>query len=150
DLAEQYRLSKQLYDEWLALNSISESVRRMRGQIAELRPQLSEGDLKTHIDAFAEKLTALAGSGGGGPGGGAAAAAARPSAASITGRIRTLFGVIEDVDLAPTPQVSAAVPDVVKDSRALQETWQTIKLQDIPALNQELRAAGLVPIGLPK
>ena len=27
DLAEQFRLSKQLYDEWLALNSISERVR---------------------------------------------------------------------------------------------------------------------------
>jgi hypothetical protein len=35
------------------------------------------------------------------------------------------------------------VVEVLKDSRSLQESWQTIKSQDIPALNQELRAAGL-------
>jgi hypothetical protein len=142
DLAERYKLSKDLYDEWLALNSISESVRRIRGQIAELRPRVPEGDLKTHVDALAQKLQTLAGAGGGGPGGGAGAAAPA-SVTSTTGRVRTLFGLIEDVDLAPTPQVSAAIPDVVKDSRALQQIWQTIKSQDIPALNQELRAAGL-------
>lgn len=50
---------------------------------------------------------------------------------------------MEHVDLAPTPQAAAAVPDVVKDSRSLQESWQTIKSQEIPALNQELRGAGL-------
>src|SRR5882762_5141107 len=87
DLAEQFRLSKQLYDEWLALNSISESVRRIRGQIAELRPRVPEGDLKTHLNALSEKLQALTGAGGGGPGGGGAAATgARASVASTTGR----------------------------------------------------------------
>jgi photosystem II stability/assembly factor-like uncharacterized protein len=151
DLAEQFKLSKQLYDEWLALNSISESVRRIRGQIAELRPRVPDGDLKTHLNALGEKLQALAGAGGGGPGGGAGAApTARASVASTTGRVRTLFSLIEDVDLAPTPQAAAAVPDVLKDSRSLQENWQTIKSQDIPALNQELRAAGLPVIAVGK
>ena len=149
DLAQQYKLSKELYDEWLALNSISQGTGRIRGQIAELRPRVPEGDLKTHINALGEKLATLAGAAGGGPGG-AGATAARPSVASITGRIRTLFGLIEDVDAAPTPQVSSAIPDVVKDSRALQESWLTIKSQDIPALNQELRAAGLPVIEVPK
>lgn len=151
DLAEQFRLSKQLYDEWLALNSISEGVRRIRGQITELRPRVPEGDLKTHLNALSEKLQALTGAGGGGPGGGGGAApAARASVASTTGRARTLFSLIEDVDLAPTPQAAAAVPDVLKDSRSLQNDWQTIKSQDIPALNQELRAAGLPVIEVGK
>jgi hypothetical protein len=57
--------------------------------------------------------------------------------------VRTLFNLIEDVDLAPTPQAAAAVSEVVKDSRVLQDTCQTIKTQDIEALNVELRAAGL-------
>jgi len=152
DLAEQFRLSKQLYDEWLALNSISESVRRIRSQMTELRPRVPEGDLKTHLNALGEKLQALSGAGGGGPGAAAAGAAAgaRASVASTTGRARTLFSLIEDVDLAPTPQAAAAVPDVLKDSRSLQNDWQTIKSQDIPALNQELRAAGLPVIEVPK
>jgi photosystem II stability/assembly factor-like uncharacterized protein len=147
DLAEQYKLSKQLYKEWLALNSISDQVRRIRGQLTELRPKVSDANLKTKVDAFAEKLQSFAGAGGGGPGGAAAGGAARVTVASATGRIRTLFNLIEEVDLAPTPQVSAAIPEVVKDARGIQESWRLINTQEIPALNQELRTAGLPGIG---
>src|SRR5258708_21802750 len=150
DLAEQFKLSKQLYDEWWALNSISEPVKRVRGQVAELRPRVPEGNLKTHLDALAEKLLALAGAAGGGPGGGRGGGGGARSIATTTGRLRTLFGLVHEVDLAPTPHASAAVPDLVKDSRTLQENWQTIKSQDIPTLNQELRAASLPVIEAPK
>ena len=149
DLAEQFKLSKQLYDEWLALNSVSESVRFIRSQIAELRPRVPAGDLKTHIDALGEKLQALAGAGGGGPGG-PAGAATRMTIGATTGRLRALFNLMEDVDLAPTPQVAGAVPDIVKDSHSLQNSWQAIKSQDIPTLNQELSAAGLPVVELSK
>ena len=156
DLAEQFKLSKQLYDEWLMLNLISESARSIRSQIAELRPRVPEGDLKTHLNALSEKLQALAGGGGpggfggGGGGGGATAAGARPTVATIAGRARGLFTQIEDVDLAPTPQSVSAVPDILKDSRAIQESWQSFKSQDITALNQELRAAALPVIQMPR
>ena len=144
DLAQQYKLSKQLYDEWLALNSISDQVRKVRGQVTELRPRVSDANLKTKVDALAEKLQSLAGAGGGfGGGGGGGGGAARVTIASATGRIRTLFNLIEEVDLAPTPQVVAAVPDVLKESGGLRGTWSTINTQEIPALNQELKAAGL-------
>jgi photosystem II stability/assembly factor-like uncharacterized protein len=149
DLAEQFKLSKQIYDEWLALNSISESVRFIRSQIADLTPRVPAGDLKTHIDALGEKLQALAGAGGGGPGG-PAGAATRMTIGATTGRLRALFNLMEDVDLAPTPQVAGAVPDIVKDSHSLQNSWQAIKSQDIPTLNQELSAAGLPVVELSK
>ena len=141
DLAEQYKLSKLLYDEWLLLNPISESVKRIRDQIAELQKQTAAGDLKTHIDAFAEKLQAF--SGAVGPGAGGAAAPAQVTLSTTAGRVKTLFSVIQEVDLAPTPQAAVAVPEVVKDSHTVQEKWLTIKSQDIAALNLELRAAGL-------
>jgi len=150
DLAEQFKLSKQVYDQWWALNSISEPVKRVRGQIAELRPRVPEGNLKTHIDALGEKLQVLAGAAGGGPGGGRGGGGGARSIATTTGRLRTLFGLIQDVDLAPTPTASAAVPDLLKDSRTLEESWQAIKSQDIPALNAELRAAGLPTLESPK
>jgi hypothetical protein len=131
----------------LALNSISESVKTIRAQIAELRPGLPVGGLKTHVEALSETLQTLAGATGGGPGGGAGVPVA--TVATTTGRLRTLFNLMERVDLAPTPQAAAAVPDIVKDSQSLQEKWQAIKSQNIPALNQELRAAGLTVLGLP-
>jgi photosystem II stability/assembly factor-like uncharacterized protein len=146
DLGQQFRLSKQLYDEWLALNSMSESVKLARGRLTDLRPKVPEGDLKGHVDALAAKLQTLAGAAVGGPGGGGGGGGTRVSIAGTSGRVRTLFNLMEEVDVAPTPQAAAAVPDVIKDSHALQESWQKIKSEDIPALNQELKAAGLPTI----
>jgi hypothetical protein len=62
--------------------------------------------------------------------------------------VRTLFNVIQNVDVAPTSQVVAAVPDVLEDARGVQENWQAIKSQDIAALNRELRTANLPEIDL--
>ncbi len=145
DLAEQFRLSKELYDEWLILSSISESAGTIRKRLLDLRPRVPDGDVKARVDALSEKLQALSGTGGGGPGG-FGAAAGRLSIASETGRVRALFNIIEGVDAAPSQAVANAVPDVIKDSRTLQANWETIKSQEIPALNQQLRAAGLPAI----
>jgi photosystem II stability/assembly factor-like uncharacterized protein len=142
-LTEQFNLSKQLYDQWLVLAAIGENVRFIRGQLVDLRPG-AQGDLKTRIDAFSEKLQPFAGAEGRGPG--AAAGAARLTVAGVTARLRTLFGIFQGVDDAPTPQAAIAVPEVLKDVRSLVESWQTIKSQDIPVLNRELRAAGLSAI----
>lgn len=148
DIAEQFRLSRQVYDEWLALSSISDAVRVLRGQLTEVRPRAAE-DLKKRIDELAAKLQTLAG--GGAPGGPAGApASTTPTIATVTGRLRTLFNLFESVDAAPTPQAAAAVPTVIAESRALKESWQRLKSQDISSLNQELRGAGLPELTLPK
>ncbi len=144
DLTEQFRLSKQVYDEWLALNSIAESVKLIRDQVTELR--VPAGDLKTHINALTERLQTLIGASGGPGAPTPAVTGARATVTGTTGRLRTLFGLIEEVDVAPTPQAAAGVVEVVRDSRSLQESWQTIKSQDIPAVNRELRAAGLAEL----
>jgi hypothetical protein len=141
DLLEQFRLSKSLYDEWRKLDSISLSLRRVREQITELQTRVPAGDLKAHITALAEKLQSF--STPGGPGGGGVTAGVGPrTLVGASGRIRTLFNVIQNVDVAPTSQVVAAVPGLLEDSRAVQESWQAIKSQAILPLNLELRAAG--------
>jgi photosystem II stability/assembly factor-like uncharacterized protein len=150
DLAQQFNASKQMYDVSLALNAISEEARRVRGQITELRPKITDATLKSHLDALAEKIQNTAGAGGGGGfgggGGGQGGGGPRTTAASVSGRARTLFGLIEEADVAPTTQIAAALPDVIKDSTSVQQSWQGIKSSDIPAFNQELRAAGLPPL----
>lgn len=152
DLTQQFDASMKMYNEWVALNAISEGARKIRGQITDLRSKITGATLKSHVDALAEKIQNVAGAGGGGFGGGAGAAggggAARATAASVSGRARTLFGLVEDADVAPTTQVAAAIPDVIKDSREVQQSWESIKSIDIPALNQELRTAGLPVIAL--
>lgn len=146
DLKKQFDTSMQMYNEWVALNAVSDQARKIRGQIAELRPMVGDATLKAHLEALAEKIQNVAGAGGGGfggGGGGAAGGGARMTAASVMGRARTLFGLIEEADVAPTTQIMAALPDVVKDSQSVQQSWQAIKSTDIATLNRELRAAGL-------
>jgi hypothetical protein len=145
DLAEQFRVSKQLYDQWLALASITENVIAIRARLTDLRARAPEGEVKTNLEALSQKLQALAGGGGGGagPGGGQGGAAGRLTVASATQRVRTLFNLVEEVDAAPTPQAIAAANDVLKDSRSLRDSWQAITTKDIPALNELLRAGGL-------
>src|SRR6266849_1081866 len=152
DLAEQFRLSKQLYDQWLALASITENVRVIRARLTDLRRRAPDGEVKTNLDALSEKLQALAGGGGGGagPGGGQGGAAGSLTIASATTRVRTLFNLVEEIDAAPTPQAAAAANDVLKDSRSLQDSWQAITTKDIPALNEKLRVASLPLINMPK
>jgi hypothetical protein len=143
DLLEQFKLSKQLYDEWLKLDSISTSLRRMREQISHLQTKAPDGDLKAHLAALAEKLQSFSAAAAPGPGVGQ-----RITLGGASGRVRTLFNLIQNVDLAPTSQVVAAVPEVLNDSRAVQESWKTITSQDGAALNRELRTAGLPEINL--
>jgi photosystem II stability/assembly factor-like uncharacterized protein len=143
DLLEQFKLSKQLYDEWLKLDSISTSLRRLREQIGQLQTKAPAGDLKAHLAALAEKLQSFSAAAAPGPGVGQ-----RITLGGASGRVRTLFNLIQNVDLAPTSQVVAAVPEVLNDSRAVQESWKTITSQDVAALNRELRTAGLPEINL--
>src|SRR5260370_2934386 len=143
DLAEQFKSSQQLYDQWLALGLITESARSIRGQFTELRPRAPEGELKTSIDPLSEKIQALAGAAGPGPGGAAAAAGqpARATVASVTARLRTLFNDIEGVDAAPTPQLGAAAVGGLKDARLLLDSLQSTVSNDVSALNENLRGA---------
>jgi len=149
DLLQQFKLSKQLYDEWLKLDSISTSLRRMREQIGQLQTKAPAGDLKPHIDALYEKLQSFSAAAAPGAGAGVAGSGQRITLPAASGRIRTLFNVIQNVDVAPTSQIVAAIPDVLKDSRAVQDNWQTI-FQDLATLNRELRTAGLPEIDVTK
>jgi hypothetical protein len=64
DLAEQFKLSKQLYDEWLTLAALAESARPLRGQITELRAKVPE-ELKKRFEEFNEQFNVFGGGGGG-------------------------------------------------------------------------------------
>ena len=140
DLSAQFKWSKQLYDEWLALAALTESAVNIRRQMTELRAKVPEGNLKKDFDLVSEKLQILS---NGPPAGGPATAVTRSSILSVTARVRTLFNIIDGIDAAPTSQAVSAAGDVMKDSAAVQQSWRELISQDIARLNQSLRAAGL-------
>ena len=137
DLNAQFRLSKQLYDSWVVLAPVADKSRAIRTQLSERRSQATSEDLKQQIDVLDQKLQSLVGTAG------PPNVSAPPSVTSVAGRLRTLFNIIDGVDLAPTSQVEAAVPDVARDAQDFAHRWQAIETEDLPSLNQKLRAAGL-------
>ncbi|MCU1267600.1 MAG: hypothetical protein JWM21_3918 [Acidobacteria bacterium] len=143
DLAEQFRMSKQLYDHWLNFAGSSDQIKAMRSQLAEARSHATAQDLKSHLDALSQKLEALVGSESARPD-----PAGKLSLQSTTAKLRTLLNMLQDVDVAPTPQLTTAVAELQTDAQMLVTRWQAIKSQDVPALNQELRASGLAAITL--
>jgi photosystem II stability/assembly factor-like uncharacterized protein len=143
DLAAQFKLSKQLYDQWLVFNSESDQIKAMRSQLTDLRSKAKTDNLKTRLDAFTAKLDVLAG-----------VEVARPDPAakltirSATAKLTTLFSVLQDVDAAPTPAVVAAIAQLQTDAQLLMTQWHAVRSQDVDALNQELRAASLPAVNL--
>lgn len=140
DLAEQSRYSQQLYEQWIALSEINESIRQVRAHVTELTPRIPEGEIKPIFLNVTGKLQILAPAAGG---------AATSSVAGVTARVRTLFNIIDGVDAAPTTQAASAVREVLKDSASVQQVWREFTSQDLPKLNQALRAAGLPVIEIP-
>lgn len=136
DLAQQFQLSNQVYEHWRAFTISTELVRSLRKVLSALKPQNAE--LKARIDSLNQKVGDLVGADAPGP-----APATQQTLQSATARLRTLFVVMQAVDLAPTPQVVGAVADVSREAETLAQAWRKIQTEDIPALNTELLAAGL-------
>jgi len=57
--------------------------------------------------------------------------------------IERLFNEIQGADAAPTAAVKAAVADVEKKVGTLMQAWRKLLDSDLPALNQQLKQAGL-------
>jgi len=55
----------------------------------------------------------------------------------------TLMGILQDADVAPTTQTVATISEIEKKVPTVLQSWQAFQQQDIPALNQQLRAANL-------
>src|SRR2546423_5299912 len=145
DLAEQFKLSNDLYQEWMTLSAISESSRPTRMNVSELRSRIPEA-FKQQFEDFSEGLSAFSAEGGGGPG----AQGAQLRLAVVTGRLRTLFNAIEGVDLAPTLEQRAAAELTLKDAHSLEQNWRAFRMLTIPAFNQQLEGKGLPQIAVPK
>lgn len=144
DLAQQFKLSSELYDQWILLGAMTEKLTTIRERLIELRIKTTDEALRKQIDIFQEKLQTLSGAG----------ANRRPdpiavlNVGSVLTRVRTLFNIIQEADVAPAPQMIAAVTEVGRDTQTVKQRWQAIGAEDIPALNQKLQAAGLPPIAL--
>jgi photosystem II stability/assembly factor-like uncharacterized protein len=103
------------------------------------------GPLADAVSAFDKKLGAILG-GGGGPGGLGAAASASPTLGRSAGAIAALYGELDRSDAAPTAAQLAAIEATEKDFSALWKLWQEFQATEVPALNRQLKSAGLTEL----
>jgi photosystem II stability/assembly factor-like uncharacterized protein len=107
-LAQQFTLSKQLYDGILTVQKTLDDMRA----------------LATSKPALAERITALQGQGGGGRG---AAPTGPPTFNAIVGELNQLMGLLQGADVTPTTQLVAAVGERRAELARLMAQWQTLK-----------------------
>ncbi|HEY6943845.1 MAG TPA: hypothetical protein VI431_01800, partial [Candidatus Acidoferrum sp.] len=116
-------------------NAAGASASKISGAIAEA------------VAAFDKKLSAILG-GAGGPGGFGAAASPSPTLGRTGGTISGLYGELDRSDAAPTAAQLAAIDATEKDFSAVLKLWQEFQATDVPALNRQLKSAGLTELRL--
>ncbi len=122
-LAQQFRQSQQLYNQLLTLAPAVEQAGDLRKQIKELQKQ-AQGDVLTAVNALDKKLDDVAG--GGAPR--RAGAGNQPANLGLMrARYLGLLGALQEADVAPTSQASAAVDELAKQLTPLMQSWQQIK-----------------------
>jgi hypothetical protein len=133
DLQKQFDLSKQLYDNWLQFQSISRKLQSLTANLAKAKEQAGQNAaVSAQIEAFGKKLQAI--SAGNSPG--------SISISTVLSRIRTLFDNLQEVDAAPTTQLTNAVGDVLRDSQSALENWRKFETEDLNVLNRQLNLDG--------
>jgi hypothetical protein len=142
DLAQQFELSKGLYEIRPALEAINKNLGRLSEEIGKRKELAGQNAVTAQLDLLNKRLQEIAGP-------------PRPRASatlSLEGleKLRTLFRSLQEVDVAPTPVIRAAVTDLQRDSQSITDRWRTIETQDIPALNRQLEAAGFRKIEIQK
>jgi photosystem II stability/assembly factor-like uncharacterized protein len=99
------------------------------------------GPLADGVSVFDKKLSGILGAGGFG-----AAPSATPTLSRTSGAIGTLYGELDRSDAAPTAAQVAAIEATEKDFATVLKLWQELQSNDLPALNRQLKAAGLTEL----
>jgi len=142
-LAEQARLSKQMYDGIVMAQAAMDRIVELHRDIAGRRARAS-GAAHEALDALDRKVTALEGSGGRGRGAGGL-----DTLGGISGSLGQMMSLLQGADRAPTPALVEAVTERQAALGAVMRQWNGIRTVDVPMVNDVLAQAGLPPIPVP-
>jgi photosystem II stability/assembly factor-like uncharacterized protein len=138
ELQEQFDLSWQLYQLRKQLAPIGEKFDDIADQLTKLKARAAERpDVTQQLETFGNTLMKF-GPPHPRPG-------APPSLFVLQSAVR-LFDEIQAADAAPTAPVKLAVADLQTKIAPTMELWKQLHDVDLPALNEQLRNAGLPEI----
>jgi photosystem II stability/assembly factor-like uncharacterized protein len=134
ELQEQFELSRQLCELRSTLEPIGKTFDSLVEQLLKLKERALPKNVEEKLNALDGKLQEL---GPPHPRPGA------PPSLHALDSVKSLFQEIQGVDAPVTDRVKTAVGDVGLQSASLIERWKQIVAHDLPALDNELKAAGL-------
>ena len=137
DLAQQFDFSKELEEMRAELEPIGKSYEALVRELEKLEASAGGKGLRAKIEELHKKLEAFANP--------AAAGSGETLQLDALNKVKKLFGDLQQVDAAPTPQQQAAVADLQRTAPAVIKQWKAMP-QEIAALNAQLEAAGLRPL----
>jgi photosystem II stability/assembly factor-like uncharacterized protein len=143
-LAEQFRLSKQMYDGTVRAYAALDALVSLREQIKAIKspPQA----VAQALADFDKKAAALEGEAAGGFGPPAAAATQAESLNSIAFSLRSVMSLLQGSDTAPTTQAVAAAADRASALAEVMKRWDELRVESLGKLNAQLKQAGLPEI----
>ena len=143
-IAQEHALAVKLFDDIARDSAIVAEARALHARLTDARGRTNDASLAAAIDAFDERIAALAGGGGGGGrrGGRGRGGAAQTTFTSVNGDLLAMLALLEEADEAPTPQTVAAANAARRDFDALVVRWTALRGPELDALDAKLRAAG--------
>jgi len=142
-LEQQFALSKELYDGTLELRAALDAMDAVREQVKARQGQARQGAVTEALAAFDTKAEALQGAGGGFGRGGFGGGGAAVSLNGVSRALSQSFGRLQAADVAPVPRLVEAVAAQRQARAEVMARWRALLETDLPALNRQLRQAGL-------
>jgi len=137
-LQQQFDLSMQLYNRIQSVSVAIDQANIWHKQLGEAR-QHATGTILAAIEAADQKIQSLEGSGTGrrpGPG-------SDTTLSGMRTRSLALMGIFQEADVTPTSQAVATAHELEQQLEPLVRQWESLKANDVPALNKQLREANL-------
>ncbi|HEX8098137.1 MAG TPA: hypothetical protein VF507_08880, partial [Pyrinomonadaceae bacterium] len=149
-LQQQFDLSFQAYEGLQQTFDAVTQIRKVRGQIKELRARSPQGALADALSSLDQRLAKLDGEG-----------SAESSTPAVPGGIADIrdtnltklhvasdfmLNTLQAVDAQPTTQAAAASSELQRSLGTLLSSWAEIKDKDVKTLNEQLRRANLPPL----
>jgi photosystem II stability/assembly factor-like uncharacterized protein len=142
-LQQQFELSMQCADGLRQVSEAQEQLRKLRGQLKDLRDRAPKGPVADAIAQLDTKAAALEKPAGKGKLGGGEA-----SLPQVARELGHLLHILQGADATPTTQAVAACGEAQKTLAQLLARWQELKDKEVKALNEQLRQAKLPQVGL--
>ncbi|MFN0122579.1 MAG: WD40/YVTN/BNR-like repeat-containing protein [Blastocatellia bacterium] len=146
DLTLQYAKSIYCYVVIGIIRDAQAEMQRARVQLGALRARAGQGEIATAIMDLEQKLNALEGRSSGIDAFGGSSR--EPGLASLATSLLTVMNVMQAMDARPTDQALAAADELPQAANELLARWKLVREDDVKALNEKLRAAGLPLITL--